>query len=321
MLVAMSTMRLSEAIAAYGEALESRALSAHTRKAFANDVKLFGVAMIERISKDSKGKDGADVKAASVTAEHIREWLRDLEHGEKHAPKSIERRLTSVKAFFRWLHEQKHIRRDPAEVVAYQRLVDPLPAYLSEDDVQRVLAAARAWAKGEKLDQRPLTAIMLVLDTGIKKNECVRLHTGDVLIGSVGGRAKRNGAGGEIHVRYPQRHMKFKERRLAIGAACAAQLAAHIKQYGHGPLFDCTDRNLEYLIDRHVAPAAGVARLTFEMLRWTCAMRMRQEGEQFAGQMQTQFGLSDMGWMEMRAKLERLREAEERKRQGDRETR
>ena len=84
--------------------------------------------------------------------------------------------------------------------MAYPHLVDPLPAYLSEVEVARVLATTRAWAEGKKLDQRPLTSIMLVLDTG------------DLVFGS------GKHAGAEIQAKYPQRHMNFKERRLAIGA-------------------------------------------------------------------------------------------------------
>ena len=84
-------------------------------------------------------------------------------------------------------------------------------------------------------------------------------------------------------------------------------IESHIQRYDtKDRLFECTGRNLEYLFNRKVAPPAGLDALTFEMLRWTCAVRDYREAVLSSEQMQVKYGLSTIGWLEMEAKLARL---------------
>lgn len=282
--------RLDEALAEYAKHLERRPISDNTRKAFMGDVNLFAhFAMPD--------PDAPAPLLTSITSERIRAFVAH-EEARKNAnsPKSIERRLTSVKVFFRWLHERGHIAVDPADSVPYKRLVDPLPEYLTDAQTTAVLQAARDVAAGARRDTRPYAVISLVLETGMKKGECLKLTVGDV------DRSPRG-----VWIRYDKKHLKFKERRLAISGECMAALDAHIERYKpSGRLFDCTGRNLEYIFNRKVAPPAGLSALTFEMLRWTCAIADFKAGDLDEEQMQFKYGLSALGWTEMKAKLERI---------------
>jgi len=282
---------LDEAIDAFERSLARRPLSENTRKAFIGDTRIF--------ARDLQtGREGR-VSLATVNAERIKRFLAEQERSPRAgSPKSIERRLTSLKVFFRWLRDNGYLAVDPAEGVAYRPFVDPLPESLTDAQVDAVLAAARALADGEKAEFRPLTAIQLVIETGIKKAECLALDVADIL---------RDGPAPRIRIRYDKPHLQFKERELPISAGCLTELDQHIARYGsREALFDCTGRNLEYLLTGRVAPAAGIRALTFEMMRWTCALRMLREGGRSDEQMQAFFGLSPLGWTEMAAKLARL---------------
>ena len=288
-------LSLEDALLRYEQHLARRPLSDNSRKAFLGDARIF--------SRYLAGSGQAGNPAvARITSEHIREFLAEQARSRVAAsPKSIERRLTSLKVFFRWLHETGQIALDPADGVAYKPFADPLPEYLSDAEVSAVIQAARALARSARLEMRPLTAILLVLDTGIKKGECLNLFGSDV--------ALDDPDGASIWVRYDKRHLQFKDRRLAINDECAQVVRAHMDRYDCGPqdrLFDCTGRNLEYIFNRKIAPQAGVPALTFEMLRWTCAVRDFRAGEWSSEQLQIRYGLSAVGWAEMLAKLERL---------------
>lgn len=288
-------LTLEDALLRYEQHLARRPLSNNSRKAFLGDARIFS----RYLAGD--GRAGA-LPVARITSEHIRSFLAEQARSRVAAsPKSIERRLTSLKVFFRWLHETGRIALDPADSVAYQPFVDPLPDYLSDAEVSAVIEAARALAQSARREMRPLTAILLVLDTGIKKSECLNLLRSDV--------ALDDPEGPTIHVRYDNRRLQFKDRRLPISEECAQAVRAHIDRYALGPqdrLFDCTGRNLEYIFNRRVAPQAGAPALTFEMLRWTCAVRDFRSGRWSSEQLQMRYGLSAVGWAEMRAKLERL---------------
>ncbi|MGQ9903341.1 MAG: tyrosine-type recombinase/integrase [Anaerolineae bacterium] len=289
-------LSLEDALLRYEQHLARRPLSDNSRKAFLGDARIFS-----RYLTGSSGQ-GSSLLVARITSEHIKGFLAEQARGRVAAsPKSIERRLTSLKVFFRWLHETGQIALDPADSVAYKPFVDPLPEYLSDAEVSAVIQAARALAQSARLEMRPLTAILLVLDTGIKKGECLNLLRSDV--------ALDDPDGASIWVRYDKRHLQFKDRRLAISDECAQVVRAHIDRYKCAPedkLFDCTGRNLEYIFNRKIAPQAGVPALTFEMLRWTCAVRDYRSGLWTSEQLQIRYGLSPVGWAEMLAKLERL---------------
>jgi integrase/recombinase XerD len=285
-----SIMRLDEALAEYAKHLARRPISDNTRKAFMGDINLFAHFVMPDVESPAP-------LLTTITSERVRAFVAH-EEGRKNAnsPKSIERRLTSVKVFFRWLHERGNIAVDPADSVPYKPLVDPLPEYLTDAQAASVLQAARDVAAGEKRDTRPLAVIALVLETGMKKGECLKLTVADV---------DRNPRG--VWIRYDKKHLKFKERRLPVSEECLAALDAHIERYAPtGRLFDCTGRNLEYIFNRKVAPPAGLNALTFEMLRWTCALADFKAGDLDEEQLQFKYGLSPLGWTEMKAKLERI---------------
>ena len=299
-----TSLNLHDALDEFGKNLGKRQISDNTRKAFWGDVNIFarfltgaGGDAEDSVDNETTQKTVSAPFINTITAEDIRAFLT---HEEKrpsaNSPKSLERRLTSLKVFFSWLRDSGKLGFDPAEGIAYKPFVDPLPEYLNEAEQTRVMDAARQVATTERLDTRPLVAIALVLDTGIKKGECLKLTVSDVDL------VNRN-----VLIKYDKKHLEFKNRRLPISDECAHIVQQHIERYEvSGLLFDCTGRNLEYIFNRKVAPLAQLTALTFEMLRWSCALRDYKVGELTTEQFEQKYGLSALGWAEMEAKLARV---------------
>jgi integrase/recombinase XerD len=289
-----SIVNLDQALVEYGRYLDKRPISDNTRKAFWGDANLF----LRHMTQDDK----AAPVVSRITADNVREFMAVQEkRKDASSPKSLERRLTSVKVFFRFLRDRGWIAADPSDSIAYRPIVDPMPDHLTEAQAEAVLQAARDHAAGEKMDTRPLAIIWLVLETGIKKSECLALTTDHL------SRSPRM-----VNVRYAQKHLQFKEREIAISADCLAAVDAHLARYDvtSGRLFDCTGRNIEYIFNGKIAPKAGLSALTFEMLRWTCALRDYRAGTMDDALLQYKYGLSAIGWAEMSAKLERVLKSE-----------
>ena len=282
------TVLLKDVLVDYANHLHRRPISDNTRKAFLGDVRIF--------VRDV----GEDRPIYKTTGDQIRDWLTQQERSQ-HAgsPKSVERRLTSLKVFFDWAHTSGYLAINPADPIAYRPLLDPLPEYLTEAQTTAVVMAAQQVASGEKLEIRPLTVIMLVLETGMKKSEVLNLTLTDI--------DRSNTETPSVWVRYKQRHLKFKNRSLAISKDCLKVIDEQIARFACvEQLFTCTGRNLEYLFNRRVAPLANISSLTFEMLRWTSALVDFRSGDMNDDQMRFKYGLSPAGWLEMQAKLERI---------------
>ncbi|MGC9358705.1 MAG: hypothetical protein ACP5GX_12590, partial [Anaerolineae bacterium] len=105
-----------------------------------------------------------------------------------------------------------------------------------------------------------------------------------------------------LWIRYRRPSRRHKERRIALPAWWVTVLREYLQVYEPKQfLFPWTARNLEYQLDK-VAREAEVPRLTFEMLRWTCAARDYAEGVN-PETLRQKLGLSEITWYEVEVKL------------------
>ena len=101
-----------------------------------------------------------------------------------------------------------------------------------------------------------------------------------------------------LWVRYDNPRMRYKERKLLLEPDIMEVLEEYLQQYElEGALFNCTARNLEYIL-RDVAQAADIdKKVSFEMLRWTGAVRDYRRGMS-SDRLREKLGLSRISWRE-----------------------
>jgi integrase/recombinase XerD len=279
---------LSAAIVAWGEALAAAGRSPHTVKAFTADLRL----LAERLG------GGMSVEAIGThDLKNFLEWMTTRRRVPC-SPKTYARRVTSLKAFFRWLQEGGVIQTDPAVPVAQHTVLSPLPDTLSAEELEAVLERASALRQGESPDARPFTLAHLLLHTGIKKGECLALHLNHIEL--------RGPDGPLLYVRYPDVRKRYKERKLPLAPAWVAALEEYRRQYDpSGRLFPWSPRRLEYLLEE-LGNLAGLEKhLSFDMCRWTFALREWRAGVE-PDRIRQRLGLSKIQWREIGAKLEAL---------------
>lgn len=270
---------LRSAIAAFGEHMQRIDFAENTIKSFLGDLRL-----LERYL-------GHEVEIGAIGTKDLRAFMDYLHHerGVPCTPKSYSRRLTTLKVFFNWLAEANILEQDPAVSLVHQPASSPLPAILYDEQVERALDAARAMQNDPKQpDPRPLLLLSLILQTGMKKSECLALQLGHFDLSDP--------AAPGVFIRYkdPRRH--HKERKVALAPSFPAILRRYVEVYKPQlALLPCTGRNLEYVLHR-IAQAAGLpGGISFEMLRWTCAVRDFKAGME-PDKLRRKLGLSEISW-------------------------
>jgi integrase/recombinase XerD len=140
--------------------------------------------------------------------------------------------------------------------------------------------------------------LTLVLHTGIKKGECMNIVMNHLDL--------RDASNPLLWIRYANPRRRHKERKLRLPIWWPAVLAEYRAQYQpQEALFPCTARNLEYVL-ANVAKQAELAHgLSFEMLRWTCAVR-DYKAEMEAEKLRQKLGISKITWREVEAKITQL---------------
>ena len=131
---------IGPALNAWQYFLNDQGRSLHTVKAFIGDLQLLASYL------------PPDRSIGSLTTQdlyHFIQWLQ-TKRGVPCSPKSLARRITSLKAFFRWLHQGGVVIIDPAEKVLQQSVISPLPLVLSKNEVARLLETAKKYRQCKK---------------------------------------------------------------------------------------------------------------------------------------------------------------------------
>jgi integrase/recombinase XerD len=282
-----SNSSLASAAGAYYDHMIRQGFSEHTIKAFAGDLRLL-----------QKYFGGSKI-ISKLGNKDLKDFLTWLLHyrGVPCSPKSYARRITTLKSFFSWLASTQVITHDPAAAIIHAKVKTPLPQFLNDNETERLLDAAERKLNDEKADPRPYLLVHLILQTAIKKSECVGIGLRDI---------DRAGEQASVLIRYSNPRMQHKERKLAFAKELLPVLDQYLAKYQpRENLFECTPRNLEYVLTDLSELAGLPEQASFEMLRWTSAVRDFRDGMDH-DHLRKKLGLSKITWRETSEKLAKL---------------
>ena len=108
----------------------------------------------------------------SVDSDVIRDWMESMMDKGNNAT-SINRRLSALRSFYRFALARKLVDKDPVHGVTGPKKGRPLPQFLKENEMDRLLDA-ESWTEGFE-DVRDRTIIMTFYETGIRLSELIGL--------------------------------------------------------------------------------------------------------------------------------------------------
>jgi integrase/recombinase XerD len=283
-----SSTLLNPAIQAWEIYLQDQDKSPYTIKAFINDMQLL------------VGYLPPDKSIGSITTNDLNLFLKWLEtqRGVPCSPKTLSRRITTLKAFFRWLHSNGRISVDPAEKVVQKSVISPLPVILTEEETDLVLETANKFRLNTKPDARYYTLVKLLLETGIKKGECLMLKLNHIDLTSPNGPF--------IFVRYNNPNYRNKERKINVSPEWVEAYQEYLAQYNpQDQVFPWSPRRLEYILEDISREANLEKHLSFDMCRWTCAIN-DYKSDMDRDAIRQKLGISKIQWREIGQKLKNL---------------
>lgn len=285
-LTARST--LSPALKAWELFLSDQGRSQNTIKAFLADLRLLAEFL------------PADRTLGEITTAELNryfDWMQK-ERGVPCSPKTLARRITATKSFFRWLHRHGVLSMDPAEKVLQRSVLSPLPVVLTEEEARAAQQAADAHRRGPQPDARYAALLGLLLATGIKKSECIGIHLNHLELDAPDGP--------QVFIRYASASNRYKERRLPLPEEWLQVYREYVEQYRPADrLFPWSPRRLEYLLE-DISREAGLEKhISFDMCRWTSALFDLQAGME-PERIRQKLGVSKIQWREVSMKLRRL---------------
>lgn len=134
-------------------------LSANTLSAYGSDLKIFAAGL--------RGKSLLEVNNGDISAFLSKRYVEGL------TSRSAARILSSLRRFYAYLLRENRIHIDPTALIEAPHIGRPLPASLSETDVELLLAAPEP---ALLLGQRDRTMLEVLYATGLRVSELVGLR-------------------------------------------------------------------------------------------------------------------------------------------------
>ena len=241
-----------------------------------------------------------DKTVGEISLIDLKNFLHWMEHEREVpcSPKTLARRITSLKSFFRWLHEGGVIAANPAAKVVQKTVRSPLPDVLSPEEVEVILDTADQLRAGPDPDLRSYTLFGLLIATGIKKGECLNLNPNHIHLDAPEGPL--------VFIRYASPQNRYKERKIPL----PEKWVVVYRQYRHkhqltDKVFPWSARMLEYILEDLGEEAGLDKRVSFSMCRWSSALLDWQEGKDH-NKIRQKLGISEVQWREVSRKLQNL---------------
>lgn len=143
--------------------------SSHTEISYLNDLTQF-----EGFITSETG----EFNLSDIDSDLIRIWISQMvEEGIK--PRSVNRKLSAVKSFFKYLKKQQVVTHNPAEIVSGPKVSKRLPNFVNDNDMEKILDDDTEYPDNFE-GYRDRFIIELLYVTGMRRAELIGLKDSDV---------------------------------------------------------------------------------------------------------------------------------------------
>ena len=209
----------------------------------------------------------------SVDSDVIRDWMESMmDKGDMAS--TVNSSLSAVRSFFRFALSRKLVDRDPSYVVKGPKKQKPLPQFVREEEMNRLLDTPQMWEEGFA-GLRARTIILLFYETGIRLAELIGLDVQDVDFAAhqIKVTGKRN-----------------KQRIVPFGAELEMALQEYLQQRNALPLQQddalvLSDKGkrmaryqVEVIVKQHLSLTTTLKKRTPHVLRHSFATAMLNNG-------------------------------------------
>jgi integrase/recombinase XerC len=171
----------------------------------------------------------------------LRKFLSSLSE-KKISKRTMARKISTLKSFFKFMVREKILKNNPATSLIYPKLEKPLPKFLTEEEVKKILEIP---CRDNFISLRDKAILEFLYSTGARVSELVSLKRSDLDL--IGGIVKVKGKG-------------RKERLLPLGEPAIESIKRYLdKRKDNNPFLfvnqrgkPLTDRGVRLIVERYI---------------------------------------------------------------------
>lgn len=143
--------------------------SLKTVEAYAKDLSEFQEFLEEQVP---------DASWAAITADDVREWVIFLLDEQKMSAASVNRKLSALRTFYRYLRRMGWVSINPMEKVVAPKKKRPLPYFVRESEMDRLLEITAEDKTFKGIRDR--LVLMMFYETGVRRAELLSMTDASV---------------------------------------------------------------------------------------------------------------------------------------------
>ena len=261
-----------------------RKYSPRTVEAYRDDLRDFGRFM----GWSAKGADPLVVSAEQVRKvgeDDVKTWMLEMLEKEKQSPRSVKRKLSALRSFYRFLLRTGKVTRDVTARVVPPKADKPLPVFFRPAEMEAALAPSGSPIEGERFvdgesfeNLRDILIIEMLYQTGMRQAEMLGLQDKDLDLQQ-----------GQVRIFGKRR----KERIVPFGPALAEQIKEYmearaelitgpqtffVKQSKSGEVVPMTKNTLYNIVRTRMGEVSTLKKHSPHVLRHTFATTMLDNG-------------------------------------------
>lgn len=227
---------------------------------------------------------GNGKQIAELTRPDLRKWIASLSR-DGLAPTSIARAVSATRGFFKFLLVDGHIKSHPAEDLDTPQRFSYLPKFLTEDEINLLLAAPDV-STPEGIRDRTMIEVMYA--SGLRVSELISLKQPDIDV--LAGLVVCHGKGSkERRVPLGKSAIHWLQQHAAVKAAYGKSSLPYVFLHRGKPF----TRQLAWSMIKRYAERAGIKNVSPHTLRHSFATHLLQRGAD-SRSVQAMLGHSDI---------------------------
>lgn len=143
--------------------------SAHTLRSYHDDLQQFNTFM----NGQYEGITDPTIKPA-----FIRSWLVELKNNEQLSAKTLNRKISSLRSYFKFLLKKKHVEQNPLTQITAPKIGRRLPVFVEQQDMETLLKDVEF--PDDRNGRMHHLILMVFYHTGVRLSELIGLKTAEV---------------------------------------------------------------------------------------------------------------------------------------------
>lgn len=212
------------------------------------------------------GRTPEEYKPEDFDETDVKEWMLDLLENQHQSPRSVKRKLSALRSFYKFLLRQGKVQRDITARVIPPKADKPLPVFFREEEMNAALSGNGQAPMADGQSQRDDLIISLLYQTGMRQAELLGLTDADIDLQQ-----------GQIRIFGKRR----KERIVPIGEHLLAQIKDYMasRDESDGQFFPgLTKYTLYKIVRTRMGEVSTLKKHSPHVLRHTFATAMLDNG-------------------------------------------